>query len=234
MTHLTEINITARLVAEGPIVAGKRLRLRDNYAWHKLAWTCFPGIVPDPNKGRFPKGTKPEDQPKTTPDYLMRLDQRKQDFRLLIVSPIEPTRPDWCPADSENWKTKPIPDTYFTRRRYVFQLCANPTKKVKSRSDGSLPKHGRRVPLGKHEEFVEWIKRKGEQGGFSVNEATLRTSSRGREYFKKNGQDGLHSAVEFQGMLTVTDPAKFHETFTRGIGSAKAFGFGLLVIAPIK
>ncbi len=30
----------------------------------------------------------------------------------------------------------------------------------------------------------------------------------------------------------MTDPAKFHETFTRGIGSAKAFGFGLLVIAP--
>jgi CRISPR-associated protein Cas6/Cse3/CasE subtype I-E len=35
------------------------------------------------------------------------------------------------------------------------------------------------------------------------------------------------------GVLTVTDPAKFHDTFTRGIGSAKAFGFGLLVIAPI-
>jgi CRISPR system Cascade subunit CasE len=43
---------------------------------------------------------------------------------------------------------------------------------------------------------------------------------------------GMHSAVEFQGALNVTDPAKFHETFTRGIGSAKAFGFGLLVIAP--
>ena len=45
---------------------------------------------------------------------------------------------------------------------------------------------------------------------------------------------GLHSAVEFQGVLVVTDPAKFHETFTRGIGPAKAFGFGLLVIAPIS
>jgi len=77
------------------------------------------------------------------------------------------------------------------------------------------------------------MNRKGEQGGFTVDEATLRTFSRGREYFEKNGQQGLHSAVEFQGELTVTDPAKFHDTFTRGIGSAKAFGFGLLVIAPI-
>ena len=56
--------------------------------------------------------------------------------------------------------------------------------------------------------------------------------SRGREYFEKQGLRGLHSAVEFQGVLNVTDPAKFHETFARGIGPAKAFGFGLLVIAP--
>ncbi len=98
----------------------------------------------------------------------------------------------------------------------------------------ALTKNGRRVPLGKREELVEWIKRKGDQGGFTVVEATPRTFSRGREYFERNGRPGLHSAVESQGMLTVTDPAKFHETFTRGIGSAKAFGFGLLVIAPIS
>lgn len=234
MTHLTEINITALLVAEGPIVEGKRRQLRDCYDWHRLAWTCFKGLVPpDPQKGRFAKGTKPEDQPRPPADMLMRLDQRREGFRLLIVSPTQPVRPAWCPADEESWKTKPIPATYFTRSRYAFQLCANPTKKVKSRSDGSLPKHGRRVPLGKREELVAWIKRKGEQGGFSVDQNTLRTFSRGREYFKKNGQDGMHSAVEFQGVLTVTDPAKFHETFTRGIGSAKAFGFGLLVIVPV-
>jgi CRISPR system Cascade subunit CasE len=47
------------------------------------------------------------------------------------------------------------------------------------------------------------------------------------------GRRGLHRTVEFQGVLTVTDAAEFHETFTRGMGSAKAFGFGLLVIARI-
>jgi CRISPR system Cascade subunit CasE len=233
MTHLTQITIPARLAAEGPVIAGKHFQLRDKYDWHRLAWTCFKGLVPpNPLKGRFAKGTKPENQAKPPADLLMRLDKRREGFRLLIVSPIEPARPEWCPPDA--WQTKPIPETYFSRARYFFQLCANPTKKVKSRSDGSLPKHGRRVPLGKRDELVEWIKRKAEQGGFTVDEATLRTFSRGQEYFKKNGQDGLHSAVEFQGVLTVTDPAKFHETFTRGIGSAKAFGFGLLVIAPIS
>jgi len=189
--------------------------LRDCYDWHRAVWKAFPN-----RDGELR-------------DFLTRLDRRREGFRLLIVSPQQPVRPAWCPADAESWETKPIPETYFTRKRYAFQLCANPTKKIASKPDGTVTKNGRRVPLGKREELIEWIKRKGEQGGFAVDEATLRTFSRGREYFEKDGRPGLHSAVEFQGVLGVTDPAKFHETFTRGIGSAKAFGFGLLVIAPI-
>ena len=163
MTHLTQVTLDFATAA--------RLSLRDRYDWHQAVWEAFPGR----------DGERRE--------FLTRLDHHREGFRLLIVSPTQPVRPAWCPPDAETWKTKPIPETYFTRRRYGFQLCANPTKKVsKERSDGSLTKNGRRVPLGKREELVEWIKRKGEQGGFAVDEATLRTFSRGREYFEKNGQ----------------------------------------------
>jgi hypothetical protein len=34
--------------------------------------------------------------------------------------------------------------------------------------------------------------------------------------------------------LEVTDAPAFRATLQRGIGSAKAFGFGLLVIAPLQ
>jgi CRISPR system Cascade subunit CasE len=209
MIYLTQVDLRFDTAA--------RLQLRDTYAWHQAVWKAFPGRDGERR------------------DFLTRLDQRREGFRLIIVSPVEPSRPPWCPADS--WKTKPVPDSYFNRCQYRFQLCANPTKKVASRADGTVTKNGRRVPLGAREELVEWIRRKGEQGGFTIDEAMLRTFSRGREYFQKrdwsgNGVTGLHSAVEFQGVLTVTDPAKFYETFARGIGPAKAFGFGLLVIAP--
>jgi CRISPR system Cascade subunit CasE len=208
VTYLTQVTVDFSTAA--------RMRLRDSYDWHRAVWKAFPGR---------------DNQPR---DFLTRLDRRRNGFRLLLVSPVEPVRPDWCPPDVASWQTKPIPDAYFTRNQYVFQLCANATKKVsKERPDGSLTKNGRRVPLGKREELVEWINRKGDSGGFTVDEVTLRTFFRGREYFARNGQPGLHSAVEFQGLLTVTDPAKFYETFTRGVGPAKAFGFGLLVIAPV-
>ena len=204
MTYLT------RAVIDPETARGSDLCTWDSYNWHRAIWKAFPD--------------------RERRDFLTRLDLHRGSLRLLIVSPTEPVRPSWCPAAC--WKSKPIPESYFACRRYVFQLCANPTKKIASKPDGTVTKNGRRVPLGKREELLAWIKRKGEQGGFTVDEATLRTFSRGREYFEKGGQQGLHSAVEFQGLLTVTDPTGFHEAFTRGIGPAKAFGFGLLVIAP--
>ena len=94
-------------------------------------------------------------------------------------------------------------------------------------------KRERRVPLTSREDLIAWLQRKAEAGGFRVNADSLRTIPRGREFFHKEGRShGTHTAVEFQGELTVTDPAQFRATVAAGIGSAKAFGFGLLVLAP--
>jgi CRISPR system Cascade subunit CasE len=207
MNYLTQVLID-RDVA-------RRLKLWqwDSYKWHKAIWKAFPG--------------RDEQQR----DFLTRLDERQGDYRLLMVSPEIPTRPDWCPAGC--WQTKPIPETYFGKRRYTFQLRANPTKKVtKFGPDGEPLKNSVRTPLRQRDELVIWMKRKAEQGGFEVEMDKLRTIPYGPERFQKKGQSGTHTAVEFQGVLTVTDSQRFHETFTRGIGSAKAFGFGLLVMAP--
>jgi CRISPR system Cascade subunit CasE len=209
MTYITQVLID--------FASAARIGLRDSYDWHQAVWKAFPGRDGEPR------------------DFLTRLDQRREGFRLLIISAVQPVRPEWCPTGNKSWKTKPIPETYFTRARYAFQLCANPTKKIsKGSQDGKLTKNGRRIPLNRREDLLEWINRKGFQGGFTVDEATLRTSPRGREYFEKRGKSGLHNAVEFAGILAVTEPVKFHESFTHGIGSAKAFGFGLLVIAPVR
>ena len=190
--------------------------IRDVYDWHQAVWKAFPG-----RDGQ-------------NRDFLTRLDQKDCEFRLLIVSPTEPKKPEWAPIEPASWKTKAIPGDYFRHKKYRFQLRANPTKKITAFGpDGKAKKNSRRVPLVKREELVQWLGRKGEAGGFAAEEASLRILSGGREYFAKQGAHGLHSSVDFEGILTVTDARKFHGTFTRGIGSAKAFGFGLLVIAPL-
>jgi CRISPR system Cascade subunit CasE len=192
-----------------------RLHVRDTYDWHQRAWECFPG------------------RPRDKRDFLTRVEDKGDRVRLLILSPTPPSRPSWCPAEA--WEgTKEIGDAYLSHRRYRFQLCANPTKKVKAfNPDGSERANGRREPLRSRDELVAWMRRKGEAGGFAVAPETLRTLRLGKESFDAKGRRGLHNAVEFRGILTVTDPARFRETFARGIGSAKGFGFGMLALAPV-
>ena len=204
MTYLTQAIVEVR--------SAMRHKLNDSYAWHKAVWDAFPG---QPNRRR---------------DYLTRLDRIRDHFRLLILSPDSPVRPSW----SDDWQTKEIAPSYFGAKRYRFQLCANPTKKVGSvLPDGSPTKNGRRVPQTRREDLVAWMERKAEQSGFAIDAASLQTIPKGREYFTKQGQLGLHNAIEFRGTLTVLDRDKFYEAFRRGIGSAKAFGFGLLMPVPI-
>jgi CRISPR system Cascade subunit CasE len=209
MTYLTRANVDFALAA--------KRGFRDSYRWHQAVWEAFPGRADEKR------------------DFLTRLDRRKDGFRLLIISDIAPTRPDWS-AESE-WQTKVIPESFFRSSCFLFQLCANPSKKVaKEGPDGVRTKNGRRVPLQKREELEAWILRKAGQGGFVVNAASLRIVPRGREYFEihSRNEKGLHSAVEFEGVLTVMDAAKFRETFVRGIGSAKGFGFGMLALQPVR
>jgi CRISPR system Cascade subunit CasE len=53
-------------------------------------------------------------------------------------------------------------------------------------------------------------------------------------YFSKKGHSGYHGGVQFRGTLAVGDPVRFAETYHSGIGSAKGFGFGLLLLAPLN
>jgi CRISPR system Cascade subunit CasE len=215
MIWLTQITLDHATVA--------RRQLRDTYDWHRAAWQCFPG------------------RPTDTRNFLTRLDQSPQGFRLLIVSPQAATRPEWCLPDA--WQSREIPEGYFDRARYSFQLRANPTKKIidpnKPKTvgpDGRINrnKNARRIPLRQPADLVAWLERKAVAGGFAVEPDSLRVVPEGQEHFNRGREHGAHASVEFRGTLRVTDPAAFHRTFQTGLGSGKAFGFGLLVIAPVS
>ncbi|HBR94995.1 MAG TPA: type I-E CRISPR-associated protein Cas6/Cse3/CasE [Opitutae bacterium] len=187
---------------------------RDSYAWHKRIWEAFPG------------------QPEAERSFLTRVDDTGHGFRLLIQSPEPPTRPDWCPSD--NWHSKTIPDSFFQHSQYRFSLLANPTRKLVVRdANGVKKKNGKRIALGKREDLIAWIERKGTQHGFSIDMTSLKTVPRPRQQFLKQGKSGTHTATEFTGSLQVTDPTAFLNAAQSGIGSAKAFGFGMLCLVPI-
>ena len=165
---------------------------RDSYAWHKRIWEAFPN------------------QPEAERNFLTRLDDIGQHFRLLILSQEPPTRPDWCP--SGNWQSKIIEEAFFQHNTYHFSLLANPTrKKVVRNADGTRKKNGQRIALSKREDLIDWIERKAAQHGFTVESDSLKTVPRPRQLFLKKDNSGTHTATEFTGTLHVNDPTIFHQ-----------------------
>ncbi|HVR37419.1 MAG TPA: type I-E CRISPR-associated protein Cas6/Cse3/CasE [Methylomirabilota bacterium] len=194
--------------------------LRDSYRWHQAVWEAFPG------------------RPEEKREFLTRLDVKDRGFQLLLLSASEPSKPDWAPTD--HWETKPIDAAFFNHERYSFQLRANPTKKLRvTLPDGSRKKNGRRQPLTAREELEQWIARKADGGGFAIDPAQVRIHPARKETFVKQEESagrllGVIQGMEFRGTLEVRDRGKFIQAFGTGIGPAKAFGYGMLALAPVN
>jgi CRISPR system Cascade subunit CasE len=134
-----------------------------------------------------------------------------------------------------------------------FRLRANPTKRIARYDD---PLFGKRVELARENEQIDWLIRKGQErekgvpGGFELlmkdfedakgetrRVPRVNACNEGKQRCRKKDSVGGHAtthlAVLFDGLLRVTDENAFLETIIRGIGSAKAFGFGLLSVAKL-
>jgi CRISPR system Cascade subunit CasE len=184
-------------------------KLRDSYAWHKVLWQAFPETE--------------------SRNFLYRLEPRDSGFLLYLLSENEPVVPSWG-----RWESKLIGASFLEYSTYRFQLCANPTRRYINDGRGKRFEKGKRFVVADPKELKNWMLRKAGQGGFTVDEATLQIGPPINQPFYKNGKRGNHKRVEFQGVLSVADREPFKKTFHSGIGSAKAFGFGLLVLQPIS
>ncbi|MBU0992010.1 MAG: type I-E CRISPR-associated protein Cas6/Cse3/CasE [Proteobacteria bacterium] len=205
-----------------------REKIHDNYAWHKKAWTLF-----EHHPELKERNSKPEEKKGPTP-FLSRYIQKTKHTELLVLSKYEPARPSWCSYDQ--WVCIAIDESYLSQASYFFDLYANPTRSVKKPDGrGGFTKNGHRLTLMDHASQVDWLKRKGKDHGFTlVDDVPLRIDKPVNHRFKRNGDTGLHIGVRFQGILHVTDKVVFQKAFHEGIGTAKGFGFGMLMIKPLN
>ncbi|CAJ36460.1 type I-E CRISPR-associated protein Cas6/Cse3/CasE [Methanocella arvoryzae] len=163
---------------------------------------------------------------------------------------------------TENPACKAIDEQYGKIKAgdvYAFRLRANPTKKIgTSRIEdikaGKPKNNGRRVPIRNESDQILWLKRKGAAGGFELM-STKRFSELSDVLISEEGHQKIYTfdtgikakvqknarenrltfgSVLFEGTLKVTNAEKFLETLKSGIGSGKAYGFGLLSLAPAR
>ncbi|MCT8335187.1 type I-E CRISPR-associated protein Cas6/Cse3/CasE [Leptospira sp. 85282-16] len=94
----------------------------------------------------------------------------------------------------------------------------------------------KRVGIYKEHEQIDWLKRKSEQSGFQILNLQLDHGEKESAQKKTDGRT-IHNidllSVTFSGILRVTNVNAFKQAYCNGIGSGKAFGCGMLLLAKV-
>lgn len=184
-------------------------RLTDSYGWHQALWKSFPA----------PDGT-----PRP---FLSRVDHYGQTYRIYLLSDRVPTVQPWG-----QWATREIVPNFLDYTHYRFDLRANPTvKRVVRNESGERKKNGRRTAIYKPDQLDGWLQNKARQHGFEI--LNVEIGAPVTQYFRRKNRPGKHVCVDFRGTLQVQKRDRFKDAFQTGIGPAKAFGFGMIVLQPL-
>ncbi|MEU4098224.1 type I-E CRISPR-associated protein Cas6/Cse3/CasE [Streptomyces sp. NPDC026673] len=222
---------------------GARRILSNPQAMHAAVMSSFPDVLPTSEQ---------------SPRVLWRLDRNATAEVLLYV--VGPQRPDlthlveqagWPAAGASGtagWQTHAY--TPFLKRldkgtRWNFRLTANPVHYVRTR-DGQ-PTTKRTAHLTPRHQ-LRWLLARQEPGGFRIMGASHDERLNGQEgepqaiirdqrslNFGKRGSHGrvTLTTVTYDGRLEVTEPEALRRVLTAGIGKAKAYGCGLMTLAPL-
>jgi len=194
----------------------------NHYQLHQLLWKLF---QEKPNKNR---------------DFLFRQDTDKQGLPVFyVLSEYEPNPL----IKTFLVETKPFNPQLKAGDQLAFSLRANPVRKSKC-CDGSsqYARHDVVMHLKKtlseteREQYSQaeleqqvgqqWLTQRAEKNGFQL----LSVIAQGyqQHHFKK--RKIKISTLDFDGVLQITDIDKFKTALYQGIGSAKSFGCGLILI----
>jgi CRISPR system Cascade subunit CasE len=228
--HFSQITPSA-----GQVRAALHQRMSGPYADHQWLWRWFPAAAGSAR------------------DFVFRRHDVQGVPGFYVVSSRSPLQQlgDWC-ARTRNYAPE-----VDVGERLVFELRANPT--VRHGRDGKSKRHDV-VMQAKREmlaaqglsrwadwhagdakpalyEVVQqhcnaWLSGQGERRGFAINSDSLRVEA--YQQHQAGGDRQLQfTSVDFSGELTVTDATAFVAALGSGIGHAKAFGCGLLLVRRI-
>lgn len=232
-----------------------RTWLRNLYHVHQRLCMAFPSTERKSDDEHFLKPFTPDDfgkgqvHVKRADDtgFLFRIDPGPAGRALVLVQSA--AQPDWhyafhnagyllaAPAQMKLFEPR-----FAAGQRLRFRLAANPTRRLSRHSceqNGQPVKEesiGKRVPVPAHQLrdwLADWRVRPDEPPGFCINKDST-TVQPGYIYVNKGGDGGGNRlrSVRYEGILDVADPERFRSTVLHGIGPGKAFGFGLLSVAP--
>jgi len=194
---------------------------RNPYDVHRQLWRLFP------------------DQPR---EVRQEAEAPRQGFlyRFEEMSPGKPVRvllqsrlPPQAASDIALLGSREIAPKPAAGQSLAFLLTANPIKTIVDTEKAAKP--GKvadkcRVPLIHEEEQLAWLVRKLAEAA-SVETATAQVHE--ALHFRKGQRVGKLARVTFEGLLRVQDPNALLRLLENGLGPAKAFGCGLLLVRRV-
>lgn len=227
-----------KVLAENPDELIKVLQA-DHYQLHQLLWQLFPSadkrdfLFRRDDTGGFPLFyVLSEVEPETLAGVLS-VETKAFQPKLkagdvlsfsLRANPVEQIKQDRSKAEqqqhTEQRKAKGLPEKETKKRIHhdvVMQL-------KKSLSDEERQDYSQ-AELEQHA-GEKWLNERAEKNGFKVLSVTAQGYQ--QHHFKK--RQIKISTLDFTGDLQITDPEKFRQTLFTGLGRAKAFGCGLLMV----
>ncbi|MFM9435412.1 CRISPR system Cascade subunit CasE [Janthinobacterium sp. CG_23.3] len=202
------------------------------YSEHQWMWRFFPS---DEGQCR---------------DFIFRRDDLGDTPRYYVVSKRPPVE------FSSAWavRTRPYAPALVAGQRLAFQLCANPVVSKKN-SAGKVQRHDVVMQLKKQllaekglGKWLEWKREDDRPAQYEMVQKTCldwlraRAATHGYEVVNASVEAYLQhktvagereirfSTVDYSGELVVTDPERFQQMLMSGLGHAKAFGCGLMLV----
>jgi len=194
---------------------------RNPYDLHRQLWRLFPGEE---------KETRSNGE-ELRQGFLFRIEdnQTGRPARLLVQSRRTPE----VATGVELVGTREIQPQPVAGQRLAFLLTANPVKTITDAQRDAKPSKKSekcRVPLIREEDQREWIARKLNSAG-EIEAVDILPHA--PVYFRKGNRGGKLATVTFEGVLRVSDPTRMTELLVNGVGPAKGFGCGLLLVRRV-
>lgn len=153
----------------------------------------------------------------------------------LQANPVDITKENRPSEKIDLWKknriAKGLKEKDVTKKRVRHDVVMFAKKKM-GWSDLSVKE---RPPLAQviHEAGLTWLQKRSVKNGFHIDINKIRIDGYMRHCFLKGAKEIKLSTLEFNGVLKVEEPENFLQMIYQGLGPAKGFGCGLMLIKRI-
>ncbi len=195
--------------------------VRNPYDLHRRLWRLFPGEA---------KETRSNDE-EARQSFLFRIEDNPtgRPSRLLVQS----RRPPEATSGLVIIGTREFQPQPVVGQQLAFLLTANPVKTITDTQRDAKPdkiSEKCRVPLIHEADQRTWLTRKLANAGEIIAANVLPHAPM---YFRKGNRGGKLATATFDGVLRVNDSTRLIELLENGVGPAKGFGCGLLLVRRV-